>query len=194
MNRREALKYVAWLTGGAVSAPVISAVLNGARPTAGNASWSPQTLSPEQNELVTTLADLIIPETDTPGAKAARVNEFIDLLLTEWLPAADKERFLSGLNDFDARFQKSYGTRFVTAAAAEQTNMLIEVDGEAAEARRAGAKDKPFFSTMKELTLIGYYTSEIGITQELLFQPATDKYEGCIPLERIGKAWMELNR
>jgi hypothetical protein len=54
-------------------------------------------------------------------------------------------------------------------------------------------KNKSFFSTMKELTLVGSYTSEIGITQELLFQPATDKYEGCIPLERIGKAWAELD-
>lgn len=192
MNRREALKRVAWLMGGTLSAPVISAVLSGARPVAGKAPWSPQTLSLEQDKLVSTIAELIIPETDTPGAKAARVNEFIDLLLTEWLPAKDKERFLRGLTDFDARFQKSYGKRFLDGTTEEQTKLLIELDGEAAEARRAKSKDKPFFGMMKELTLVGYYTSEIGITEELRFQPATDMYEGCIPLERVGRSWAEL--
>jgi len=192
MTRREALQRVALLMGGTLSAPVISAVLSGVRPAIGKAQWTPRSLSPEQNELVTTLAELIIPETDTPGAKAARVNEFVDLLLTEWLPAEDKDRFMAGLDDLDTRFQQSYGKRFVEGTSAQQTQMLTVLDGEAAEARRAKSKAQPFFGMMKEFTLTGYYTSEIGITQELLFQPATDKFEGCIPLERVGRAWAEL--
>ncbi len=192
MTRREALQRVTLLMGGTLSAPVISAVLSGVRPGAAKAQWTPRSLSPEQNELVTTIAELIIPETDTPGAKAARVNEFVDLLLTDWLPAEDKNRFLAGLDDLDARFQQSYGKRFVEGTSAQQTQMLTVLDGEAAEARRAKSKEQPFFGMMKEFTLTGYYTSEIGITQELLFQPATDKFEGCIPLERVGRAWAEL--
>lgn len=192
MTRREALQRVALLMGGTLSAPVLAAVLNGARPAIGKAQWTPRSLSPEQNELVTTIAELIIPETDTPGAKAARVNEFIDLLLTEWLPAEDKDRFMAGLDDLDARFQQSYGQRFVDGTSAQQTQMLTVLDGEAAEAGRAKSKAQPFFGMMKEFTLTGYYTSEIGVTQELLFQPATDKFEGCIPLERVGRAWAEL--
>jgi len=192
MTRREALQRVALLMGGTLSAPVISAVLSRTQPAIGKAQWSPQTLSPEQNELVTTIAELIIPETDTPGAKAAAVNEFVDLLLTEWLPAEDKDRFMAGLDDLDARFQQSYGRRFVEGTSAQQTEILTVLDGEAAEARRAKSKAQPFFGMMKEFTLTGYYTSEIGVTQELLFQPATDKFEGCIPLERVGRAWAEL--
>ena len=64
---------------------------------------------------------------------------------------------------------------------------------EALAARRARVKDTPFFGMMKEMTLVGYYTSEIDATDELLFQPATDKYEGCIPLERNGgRVWAEI--
>jgi hypothetical protein len=64
---------------------------------------------------------------------------------------------------------------------------------EALAARRAGAKDTPFFGMMKEMTLAGYYTSEIGATEELQFQPATDKFKGCIPLERNGgRTWAEI--
>jgi len=192
MTRREALQRVALLMGGTLSAPVISAVLNKARSAIGKAQWTPRSLSPQQNELVATVAELIIPETDTPGAKAARVNEFVDLLLTEWLPAEDKDRFMAGLDDLDARFQQSYGKRFVEGTSAQQTEMLTVLDGEAAEARRAKSKEQPFFGMMKEFTLAGYYTSEIGVTQELLFQPATDQFEGCIPFERVGRAWAEL--
>ena len=192
MTRREALQRVALLMGGTLSAPVLSAVLSGVRPAIGKAQWSPRSLSPQQNELAATVAELIIPETDTPGAKAARVNEFVDLLLTEWLPAEDKDRFMAGLDDLDARFQQSYGKRFVEGTSAQQTEMLTVLDGEAAEARRAKSKEQPFFGMMKEFTLAGYYTSEIGVTQELLFQPATDQFEGCIPFERVGRAWAEL--
>ncbi len=196
MNRREALQRVALLLGGALSTPVISAVLDhkhGPRAGVKSASWTMKTLTSEQDQLVTAIAEMIIPETSTPGAKAVRVNEFIDLLLTEWYPAEDRDRFLSGLNDLEAKFQQSHGKRFLEGMPEQQTAMLTEMDQEAVAARRAGVKPLPFFATMKELTLVGYYTSDVGMTEELQFQPATDRYEGCIPLERVeGRAWAEL--
>jgi gluconate 2-dehydrogenase gamma chain len=187
MNRREALKRVALLLGGAVSAPVVNAVLSGYRPLP---RYTPRTLSPEQNELVTTIAELIIPTTDTPGAKEAGVGQFIDLLLTEWHPAADRDRFLAGLADLETQFQLKHSKSFLQGTSPEQADFLAKLDLEAIGARRARVKEVPFFGMMKEMTLVGYYTSEIGATEELQFRPATDRYDGCIPLESVGgRAW-----
>jgi hypothetical protein len=190
MNRREALKSVAFLLGGAVSVPVMNAVLRGSSPSS---RYVPQTLNSDQFKTVTTIADLIIPTTDTPGAKEAGVGPFIDLLLTEWHPAADRDRFLAGLAELDQQFQQRFGKRFLDGTIEEQTELLAKLDEEALTARRSRVKDTPFFGMMKEMTLAGYYTSEIGATEELQFQPATDKFEGCIPLERNGgRTWAEI--
>ncbi len=190
MNRREALKRVALLLGGTVSLPVVNAVLSGFQPAA---RYTPRTFSAEQNELVTTIAELIIPTTDTPGAKEAGVGQFIDLILTEWYPAADRDGFLAGLADLETQFQQRYGKNFLQGTSPEQTEFLTHLDLEAIGARKARVKDTPFFGMMKEMTLAGYYTSEIGANDELQFRPATDRYEGCIPLEQVGgRAWAEI--
>jgi hypothetical protein len=196
MNRREALKRVAFLLGGAISAPLVKAALSGYQlpPERGfGPRYTPRTLSAQQDELVATIAELIIPATDTPGAKAARVNEFIDLMLTEWYPPKDRDRFLAGLDELEAQFRQKHGKRFPEGTPEQQTEFLAALDREAVAARRAKVKDLPFFAMMKELALVGYYTSTIGMTEELQFQPATDKYEGCIPLDRVGRAWAEFS-
>jgi iron-sulfur cluster repair protein YtfE (RIC family) len=194
MNRREALQRVALLMGGAVSAPLLNAVLSGCASGTRQLEkpWSPQTLSAEQNELVTAIAEMIIPSTDTPGAQAAAVNEFIDLLLTEWYPMEERNRFMNGLNALATRFQQLHGKKFLEGTAEQQAALLTELDNEAIAARRRGEQDVPFFGMMKEMTLVGYYTSAIGMTEEHEFQPATDRFEGCIPLGRVGKTWAEL--
>ena len=95
MDRREALKRVGFLMGGTVSLSVASGVLSGCQaPAAGGYTY--QTLSAAQGELVATISELIIPETDTPGARAARVHEFADLMLTDWFDASDRDHFLAG--------------------------------------------------------------------------------------------------
>lgn len=195
MNRREALHRVALLMGGAVSAPLWNAAMSGCAPSSRQVEkpWLPQTLTPEQNELVTAIAEMILPATDTPGAKAAKVNEFIDLILTEWYPVEERARFMSGLHDLTARFQNANGKGFLEGTPEQQTAMLTTLDNEALAVRQEGVKELPFFGMMKELTLVGYYTSTIGMTDELEFQPATDRFEGCIPLGRVGKTWAELN-
>jgi hypothetical protein len=190
VNRREALQRVALLLGGTISAPVVQAVLGGCRPSS---HYTPHTLKPEQFELITSIADLIIPATETTGAKGVGVPEFIDLILTECYSAKDRDRFLAGLADFEVQFLQKKGTTFLQAKSEEQTEILTELDREAVAARRSGAKDLAFFGMMKELTLIGYYTSAVGANDELQFQPATDRFDGCIPVERVdGRAWAEL--
>ena len=186
MDRREALKRVALLLGGAISAPVMSGVLSGCRP--GPEPFVPQTLTLDQNELVAHLAEMIIPTTDTPGARAARVHEFIDLMLTDWFPEDERAHYLSGLATVDQRSQADYGTPFLQATEAQQVALLTKMEDEALSPSE-NADGPPFFMMMKQLTLVGYYTSEIGATQELQWLAAPGRYDGCVPLSEVGRAW-----
>ncbi|HEY3279976.1 MAG TPA: gluconate 2-dehydrogenase subunit 3 family protein [Gemmatimonadales bacterium] len=151
-------------------------------------------LDPQQSELVATIAELIIPQTDTPGARAAGTHQFIDLALAEWMDDADRQRFLAGLADVDARARAAHGGGFLQCSPAQQSAVLTGLDEDLAaerDAARAGtawrgrpaAPDRSFFQTMKRLTLVGYYTSEIGATQELHYQIIPGRYEPCYPLE-----------
>lgn len=187
INRREALKRAAILLGGAVSAPTIAGLLSGCQP---RASYGPQTLSDDQDALVTAIAEHIIPATDTPGARAAQVNQFIDLMLTDNYPEDARSRFLAGLEDVDERCRQAYGGAFLRCSPDEQRAVLTELDEQAFGQNAAFDPANPaFFRMMKELTLVGYYTSEIGASQELQINLTPGRYDGCAPLEEVGRAW-----
>jgi len=150
-----------------------------------------RTLNPHQNATVTTIAEIIIPQTDTPGAKAARVNEFIDLILTEWYDEEEKSTFLTGLTEVDAHTRDLFGKDFVDCGEKPQIEILQALDDEVAAARsglRRGSRrklppERNFFFMIKQLTLIGYYTSQIGFEQELHGEIIPGRHAGCVPLE-----------
>ena len=150
-----------------------------------------KTLNPHQNDTVTTIAEIIIPQTNTPGAKAARVNEFIDLILTEWYDEEEKSTFLTGLADVDSRARDLFGKDFVQCEVKQQVELLQALDDEVAAVRaeaevrrrRSRPPEKNFFFMIKQLTLVGYYTSEIGFEQELHAEIIPSRHAGCIPLE-----------
>lgn len=127
--------------------------------------WAPRVLSPKQNEAVIVLTELIIPGTDTPGARAARVNRFIDAVLHE-APRTDRDAFLRGLSWMDERSQTLFKKDVVGASAAQRTALLttLSSDKNQAEEDRVGIQ---FFRAIKSMTIDGYYTSEIGLRQEL---------------------------
>ena len=150
-----------------------------------------KTLNPHQNSTVTTIAEIIIPQTNTPGAKAARVNEFIDLILTEWYDEEEKSTFLTGLADVDSRTRDLYGKDFVECGEKQQVEVLQALDDEVAAGRaepdgrrrRNRPPEKNFFFMMKQLTLVGYYTSQIGFEQELHGEIIPSRHASCVPLE-----------
>ncbi len=147
-------------------------------PQAGDAL---RVLDAHQNRTVTLLAEMIIPETDTPGAAAARVNEFIDRLLADWYPPAERDRFLQGLADLDVRSVNAFGVPFIEATQAQRTTLVSALDAErAASSDAPGGGSQHFFAQMKWLTVYGYYTSEVGVTQELRYVIIPGRYDPCV--------------
>lgn len=183
MNRRDAVQRIGLLLGTAVSPRLARAVEAGfAAPPAGQAL---RALSPAQGELVATLAEHIIPATDTPGARAARVHAFIDALLADIFTADERDRFVAALADVDARARAAAGAVFVDCPTAQQVAILEALERDAA----AGGGGQPFFPWLKELTLVGYYTSEIGATQELRYVHVAGRYDGDVPYDEVGRAY-----
>jgi hypothetical protein len=194
ITRREALSRVAILLGGAISAPTLAGALDAATRrawTTPSRDWAPRTLDPGQLELVATMAEHVVPQTDTPGARAAGVHRFVDTLLSDHYPAAERDRFVAGLADVDARTRSRHSKAFVECTADQQVALLTELDEAAYPVAGGDAPRSPeawFFHRVKELTLVGYYTSQVGATQELHPSPF-GAYRGDIPYSSVGRAW-----
>lgn len=190
LTRRQALRRVGALLGGVVSAPTVAGVLGGCQRQTGD-DWSPSTLTPEQNEMVDTIAEIIIPATDTPGARAANVNRFVDALVGESYLPEDRKRFLDGLASVNTRCKEEYGAPFIECSAEQQRSLVATLDDEAfgTDAEPTDRETPPFFRMMKELVIVGYYTSEIGATQELKTSVVPGYYDGSVPYEEIGRGW-----
>src|SRR6266851_7938499 len=125
MQRREALKLL--LAGGVL--PTMAADLFGFfRDSYPASGYALRTLNPHHNDTVVAMIDQIIPATDTPGAKAARVNEFIDVILTEWAVDEERHNFLSGLAGVDKQSNELFGKNFVDASLQQQVTLLRAMD------------------------------------------------------------------
>ena len=191
MDRREALKRTAWIMGGAVSAPAIMGILKGcaAKPTI---DWTPVFLSSDQGVLVSQVAEIIIPKTDTPGAKDVGVPGFIDQILKECYSKEDQDKFLAELKTFDDDAKKEYGDPFIELDVEQQAAFVKKVHDAAVNTEDVGTPpQRPFILTLKELTMLGYFTSEPGATQVLQYNPVPGAYKGCIPVAEAGngKTW-----
>lgn len=136
-------------------------------------------ISEAQKILLAEVADVIIPETDTPGAKEAGAEQFIIRVLRDCHVLSEQETFYAGLAKVDEASKKAHGKLFVELDL-EQKNEIVQ---------DATKTNKAFFKQMKALTVTGYFTSEIGATQALEYLPIPGRFEGDIPLEPGQKAW-----
>jgi gluconate 2-dehydrogenase gamma chain len=195
MNRRELLERVAWMMGGAISAPAIMGILQGCS-AKHEATWQPAFLSESQGAVVADVADLMIPRTETPGAIDVGVPAFIDTMLKDVYPADAQKRFLDGIAPFQAQAMQQTGTDYLKLKADQRMTFIQTLHDEAVAAERAlkdaGEKPiRPFILMVKELTLLGFFTSEPGATQVLQYVAVPTAYHGCIPLSQAGngKTW-----
>ncbi len=174
MNRREAVQRLTLLMGGALSAPLMAGIA-GEKLNTGPSL----TVSAQQEALLAEIADIIIPTTDTPGAKAAGVEKFIVRVMKDCYELEDQKKFYDGLEKLNADSKEIYGKGF-TELDTEKKNEMV---------KRSTTYDKPFFQQMKSLTVTGYFTSETGATQALDYLPVPGRFEGCIPLKENQKCW-----
>jgi Gluconate 2-dehydrogenase subunit 3 len=149
-------------------------------PVSGASAWTPKVLSAHQDETLIALSEAIIPQTETAGAKAALVNRFIDAMLEDADPTR-RAVFLRGFDWLDARCRELFGGDFVSSTPEQQTALLtiLSSPSNRTSADQLGVE---FFRTVKSWTITGYYTSEIGLRDELNDdgQMFFAEYKGCV--------------
>ena len=139
-----------------------------------------------QHATIDQVTELIMPATDTPGARAAGVVGFVEVIVAEYYRDDERGAFLRGLQGLDERGQADFGKTFLELSEPQQTAILTGLEAEA-RAMPQGSPT-PFFSRIKGLTLYGYYTSEIGQREELLSTFMPGRYDGAAPLPRANAA------
>lgn len=187
IKRREAIKRTAWIMGGVLSAPTIAGILNGCTPKP-ELTWTPSFFNEDQARLVMEVAETILPKTDTPGAKDLGVPGFIEEMVSIVWDEEKRNDFMQGLTQLNDACKKEMGTDFVSLDATKQKAFCKKKDE---EAKTAPWEDKPVFWSLKELTIVGYYTTEHGATEELQYIAIPVEQHGCLPLSETGngKTW-----
>lgn len=223
MDRREAVKSVAFLLGGALSATTLATLFDSCTQPGKHGEFTA-----DQQKLITEVADIIIPTTKkSPGAKAANVGPFIALMIKDCYPEDAQIAFTKGLDDLETRAKKDYSKSFLEISVAQRHELLTKVKDETlaaiksekdkSDANKAGektvksetkdikpeierpgnpmaVKEKPktapqFFAIMRDLTILGFSTSEVGATQAFEFVEIPGKYDGNMTLKPGQRVW-----
>jgi hypothetical protein len=200
MDRREILKMIAMLTGVAVVGGEV--FLSGCKnaPTAYAANWSETEIG-----LLDEVGETILPATaSSPGAKAAGIGRFMNLMINDCYESYHQKAFIEGIKQIDEDCKKKSGKPFLTCSADERHNFLLTLEKEAKEydhqreAKEKAAKEKnrnseglPFhyFTYIRQLTLFGFFTSKIGYTEALRYEAVPGRYDGDTPYIKGEKAW-----
>jgi hypothetical protein len=194
MNRREALSRVAIIMGGTVLGA--EAFLSGCKTASTGIAFSKEDIA-----FLNEVAETILPATQTPGAKEAKVGEFMQVMVTDCYEAKDQKIFMEGIKKLDEASKKMNNKSFMESDATGRHNLLVALDKEAKEVAAKAAEekqknpnekkeaDKHYFAMMKELTLTGFFTSEVGATKALRYVAVPGKFVGSYPYKKGDKAW-----
>jgi len=174
MNRRKALKLTT-LTGTVIFTGFSSTLTSCTE--SNELTWKPVILNENQIEIIEHIANHIIPETETPGAKDVGVSRFIDLILQDVYTEDEKSKFLSGIDDFDKNCIKAYNKSFISLDFDQKNSYFLSV------------KESSFFTEIKNLSLDCYFHSEQGIKQNYNYLPVPGKFIGCDNMPENGKVW-----
>lgn len=179
MNRRELVRLLAIAVPGlaGLSAERLAALERDAH---GSRRWRRGLFTPQQVQTVDQLSEIIIPATTTPGAHAAGVAAFIELMVSDWYSEEDRAAFMNGLADVDTRSTRASGRVFLDASPEEQMALVRELDAEAVAG--SDQPSTPFFRRFKALTIYGYFTSEVGVQDQLKTPFMPGFYDGDAPM------------
>lgn len=185
MNRREAVQYISLLLGGTILGG--EAFVSCRHADSNNIAG----FSASDVAFLDEVADTILPATSTPGAKEAKVGELIKVMVTDCYDEGDQKIFRNGMSTIADFSRKQYSTDFVELSSKQRLELLTKLDNEQKEAMKTYKQGEPrhYFRMMKELTLLGYFTSEAGCTKARRYIETPGKWEGCIPYKKGDKAW-----
>lgn len=185
MNRRDAVQHIALLLGGTIVGG--QAFLMGCKSNTGKE----QGFTADDVAYLNEIADTILPTTKTPGAKAANVGQFMTVMVNDCYEEKDQKTFKEGMDKLNEASKKQFDKSFMEATPQQRLELLTKLDNEQKEYSKNKKEDDPahYFRLMKELTLLGYFTSEIGCTQARRYVPVPGRFEGCIPYKKGDKAF-----
>ncbi len=177
-DRREFITgLTAFLGAGVLSQVNSNAVLAGLN---FNPQGKPVALTAELFEVAGIVVDIILPRTETPGATDAGVHEYMDHMVAHWMTDAEAKSFKAGLEQISRDAKIAYGKPFLAASAEQQLKLVKAMD--------AQGWGHPFFPTFKSYTVVGYFTSEVGATEALEYDPVPGPYQDML-LSETGRAW-----
>ncbi|MDQ6845858.1 MAG: gluconate 2-dehydrogenase subunit 3 family protein [Bacteroidota bacterium] len=185
MNRREAVQHISLLLGGTIVGSTF--FLSGCK----TETKSGKTFSEDDVVLLDEISDTILPPTKTPGAKAAGVGKFMTVMVNDCYDEQDQTIFHEGMNKLNDAADKKYNTSFLKLNPQQRNEFLVSLDKEQQEYMKNKKKEdrSHYFRMMKELTLLGYFTSEIGCKQAMRYIETPGRYDGCVPYAKGDKAW-----
>jgi hypothetical protein len=185
MNRREALSAVGWILGGSiVGADLLVSCTS--KPARVN-----ELFDQDQVAFLDEVGETILPATSTPGAKAAQVGAFMAVMVKDCYKKEDQQVFLDGIKELDKASDKKFNNGFMKLDQAQRTALLRDLDVEQKEYMANKKPEDPshYFRMMKELTMLGFFTSEVGATQALRYIETPGRYEACIDYKKGDRAW-----
>jgi len=185
MERREAVQYISLLLGGTLVGS--NAFLTGCKTKTGKETNFDEDDIAYLNEV----ANTILPETSTPGAKAAMVGQFMTVMINDSYEEKDQKIFHEGMKKLNDLSEKTYDGSFMKINEKQRHDLLVTLDKEQKEYMKNKKKEEPshYFRMMKELTMLGYFTSEIGCTKARRYVESPGKYDGCVPYKKGDKAF-----
>lgn len=182
MNRRDALKSVVLMMGGTMIGA--TAILTGCSP---ERQLKDLNFTPEDLAFLDEIGETIIPTTDTPGAKATKIGEFMQMMIKDCYDADQQKAFIDGLNALSKDFKAEKGADFMEAKPEDRLAFLNEMNE---KFKASGEERQPIVINMlRDLTVLGYFTSEIGATQALRFVEVPGRFDPCIDYKKGDKAW-----
>ena len=194
ISRREAILRVSAMLGGVALVGQTAMLAGCATQSAGSAATASASNSLFRQSDITLLddiADTILPETSTPGAKAAGVGPFIAMMVADTYYEDDQQIFRDGLNSLQAQCLRFYGAHFQIVTAAQRLSLVERLDAEQHLYMETSEEGAPahYFRMVKELTLLGYFTSEIGYTQAMRYNETPGRFDPCAPYAPGDKSW-----
>lgn len=175
MERRDALKLTATILGGSIIGSQF--FLSGCVAPPKKRIWM---VTDDDVPFLDEIGETILPNTDeSPGAKAAYIGTFMKTIVNDCYSEDETLIFIDGLDKIEEKSMDGFGESFLSLSKEKKLNLLTQFDEEAKKHR--SLEEPHFFTMLKELTLWGYFTSEVGATEALRYNPVPGRFEGCIP-------------